>query len=492
MFLEIDSLSKPSHFPPDSTIKAENAMKQGPNFPSRMATASDGVDGNVIHEGRVEPRISSRKRNRRGGGNGDGGEEDAEQKRNLLEVAPCEGPHHISSEGRKNSIDETKNASTLRKAAVVEGLRSASNQSETSILRLPVRATNAKKEEEAAERRKVGSTSRIGGDNDIQGRIDTVSVGNPEDDEETTPSESEDKAALLYTDNIMAAAAATNELASGAIPVASHEAGDEDSGRQISSGRNELSALSASGLLSAATSQMLINQLMFQNAELHQRNLSLQQELESIKQLVAMVLAQLMAQQQPPLQQASTSNPELDFLKKFYPGLVGGVESRNLNLDTIQGAGLGHDDQGSHGDVASVFAQYQQQNAASAQNSLLSMYMSQAAQPSQEERHQQQHQQQQLVFLHNLHERLMGSPVTRSCETASVYRSGQQNPGLDTASNLQRMLSSIAATSESASEITSERIRMVQPSDDKEEAERTVTDGRAPRNEGNGNDSNDG
>jgi hypothetical protein len=356
------------------------------------------------------PKVGSRKRNRVDGSSGDGGKDTVKSKGKFPEAKTNAVPVDISSGAKESAGDEFKNSCTGGKIGISEGLTSRSGHTYTSSLLPPVRSgglIDAGKKEETTIAAAPENSTRTALVDNVDCRNHAIGMGTSDEANEKAPSEPEDKASLLYTDNIMAAAAATNEMASGMSSVPS-----PGSGEIASEPRDDLSALSAAGLLGAATSQVFINQLILQNTELHHRNQALQKELETIKQQVARVLTHLMAHGPPDIhQQVPTSNSELGYLRRLFPGLGGGPESMNVSPGIFQGAGLGQEVPGFLGDVSTVSALLPRQPASSSATSSPNEPISQGTlqnmrQPGQQEqqqhRHQQyQHQQQQHQNQHH-------------------------------------------------------------------------------------------
>jgi hypothetical protein len=465
-------------------------MMQSPNSPRKRATTSDvGADDGTL-EGRVElPMTGSRKRNRLGSGDNIGGRESLKPSFDSPDTIRMEGPSNLASEENKTTERETKCSTVTDQLALDEGLISSSGGAALHPPDSSSRSNRGRLKEETAARETADNPSRISHQGELCDPHEPVEVGNS-DDVESRSSEPQDKASLLYTDNIMAAAAATNELASAGMNFSFPGDGGVDGGvdglqqQQISTGRDDLSAMSAASLLNVATSQILINQLIYQNAELRHRNFSLHQELEKVKQQVASVLRQLMMVQQRPnlhIQPSTTADPDTDFLRRKHPGLAGGEETRSMNTGMIQSATHGQNDGPAHGafrDVASSeLAQCQQQPAmASAATSLLNQYLNQLMQPQQDEQ-QQQHalnQQQQQVVLSQLFQRILSASVAplSSPEFTPVHQGQQQH---DSVAHYQRLMGNLAA-GVLAPNIGIERPQTNQQAEGKEETGRKVED----------------
>jgi hypothetical protein len=293
---------------------------------------------------------------------------------------------HLSLGETKTSDVETQRLASKSHRSQMATISRSNNHSKFSSSNASSRSQKGRQKKGSGT---VDGSFRISREGDSHDLPQNIGVGQ-RDDTENASSEPEDKASLLYTDNIMAAAAATNELASCSLNFSSYEDGAAIGLQQNTSmGRDDLSSVSAAGLLDVATSQVLINQLILQNAELRHRNMTLHQELEKVKQQVASVLTQLMKVQQQPnlvVQPSPTPDPEVDFLRRIYPGPVaGGDESRTMNPAVVESpTHLGKTVEGTpHGadaapSAASELTQFQQPSLMDlTANSLLNQFLNQ-------------------------------------------------------------------------------------------------------------------
>jgi hypothetical protein len=159
--------------------------------------------------------------------------------------------------------------------------RSASISTETSTKETPKVATKKEESSSSDSPEKDKSASA-----DPSTKEASTKEASDEDADAAKKKEEEDKASMLYTDNIAAACAATNELASGWMP-SSYQ--DVEFFNQETK-RQRLSAKKQQGLLDPENLN-LVNELRQGNAQLVQQNLALKQELDNLKQEVARLLS---------------------------------------------------------------------------------------------------------------------------------------------------------------------------------------------------------
>jgi hypothetical protein len=240
----------------------------------------------------------------------------------------------------------------------------------------------------------------------------------------------EDKTTLLYTENIMAAAAATNEHLSGyatdsedvhkplpppkrkkkkeskpAPPSTFAQLLEQQLGHQHwqQQQQQDLATLAPSGLIDNATVVRLIAELRLQVAQLQQSNQTLLSDVEGLKSIVAELMRLLISQQQQkqkskqqqPSQQAAPSQSlneqRLNLLRELYPETqAGNTNSMDVNLTAGMLAGR-RDGDGSSGNNIDVDSQ-------------MSIFAAQ--------QRQQQHQQQQQSLVASLaHAGLGGNTI---------------------------------------------------------------------------------
>lgn len=403
------------HFCVIETVQRHPKMQRSNSSRKQAASSDDTEGGDATSEDRVDlPIQGSRKRCRPDGGRTIGERETSTKPSDQsLESKWSEGPtSHLSfGETKRSDVEPQKLSKMSHLGPMSSSSRSSNLPNVSSNTNNRSQKGRPKKETISSSREMPDDSSRISREGELHDLPQDIDVGQ-QDDAENSSSEPQDKASLLYTDNIMAAAAATNEMASAGSNFSSQ--GDRSAiglQQRTSMGQDDLSSVSAAGLLDVATSQVLINQLILQNAELRHRNMLLHQELEKVKQQVASVLTQLtMAQQQPNLlvPPSPTSGTEIDFLRRIYPGLVGVGGNRNINPGAVLSPShAGQRVQGAphraDAAAASVLTQFQQQPVMeTTATSFLNQFLNEGTSHHHEEQHQLHHHQRNRPLCHQL------------------------------------------------------------------------------------------